>query len=67
MSERSPTGGGDEVELNPQPIPPGRERSSAGTARPGDDVELNPQPIPPGRRWFGWGARLRGLFAGLRR
>ena len=26
MSEQGFTGDGDEVELNPQPIPPGRER-----------------------------------------
>jgi hypothetical protein len=64
MSEH--TSGGDEVELNPQPIPPGRETAGTGAARPGDNVELNPQPIPPGKR-AGWGARLRGLVAGLRR
>jgi hypothetical protein len=67
MSEQGVTGDGDEVELNPQPIPPGRERFGVGAAQPGDEVELNPQPIPPGRKRFGWGARLRALFAGRRR
>jgi len=62
MSEQGFTGDGDEVELNPQPIPPGRERLDPGAARPGDEVELNPQPIPPGRERLGWAARLRRLF-----
>jgi hypothetical protein len=67
MSEQGSRGGGDEVELNPQPIPPGRERLGGGAAQPGDEVELNPQPIPPGRERLGWRARLRRLFAGRRR
>jgi hypothetical protein len=37
---------GEDVSLNPQPIPPGR---TAVRMQPGDEVSLNPQPIPPGR------------------
>ncbi len=44
---------GEEVELNPQPIPPGRGRFSkeegSRMTTPAAQVELNPQPIPPGR------------------
>ncbi|MEO5749027.1 MAG: hypothetical protein ABIQ61_13790 [Ornithinibacter sp.] len=43
---------GDQVELNPQPIPPGRTDVSHAEGRfhgISDQVELNPQPIPPGR------------------
>ena len=54
---------GDEVELNPQPIPPGHQ-DATGRSRPGDQVELNPQPIPPGR---GWMRALRRPLASLRR
>jgi len=39
---------GTEVELNPQPIPPGRTVSTIERANP-ERVALNPQPIPPGR------------------
>lgn len=35
---------GEEVMLNPQPLPPGEDVSD-GTW--GDDVMLNPQPLPP--------------------
>jgi hypothetical protein len=62
MNEQGVADDGDQVELNPQPIPPGRERLGAGASRPGDEVELNPQPIPPGRERLGWAARLRRLF-----
>ncbi len=44
--------GGEEVELNPQPIPPGhsvRLEEEFRKASPAAQVELNPQPIPPGR------------------
>lgn len=43
----------EEVELNPQPIPPGRaarsRRIEQESTTPAAEVELNPQPIPPGR------------------
>lgn len=57
---------GDDVELNPQPIPPGHQEATrtTGTSRPGDQVELNPQPIPPGRGLMG---ALRRLLGALRR
>jgi len=38
---------GEDVSLNPQPIPPGR---TAVQMQPGEAVSLNPQPIPPGRQ-----------------
>ena len=34
---------GEDVSLNPQPLPPGPER--------GRRVSLNPQPLPPGPDW----------------
>jgi len=55
---------GDDVELNPQPIPPGHQDATRTTNRPGDQVELNPQPIPPGRGLMG---ALRRLLGALRR
>jgi hypothetical protein len=54
---------GDDVELNPQPIPPGHQDATRH-GRPGDQVELNPQPIPPGRGLMG---ALRRLLGALRR
>ena len=39
---------GGPVELNPQPLPPGRNFNSFGLANPGADVDFNPQPDPPG-------------------
>lgn len=50
--EQAHHGIGDQVELNPQPIPPGRTDVSHAGGRfhgIGNQVELNPQPIPPGR------------------
>lgn len=67
MSTRDPDERlGDDVELNPQPIPPGHQDAAKATRsrRPGEQVELNPQPIPPGRGVLGV---LRRLLAGLRR
>jgi hypothetical protein len=58
---------GDDVELNPQPIPPGHQEAMRHS-RPGDQVELNPQPIPPGRGWMGALRRsLRRVFGGRTR
>jgi hypothetical protein len=40
----------NEVELNPQPLPPGGPvELNPQPLPPGETVELNPQPIPPGR------------------
>jgi hypothetical protein len=52
---------GDDVELNPQPIPPGHQ-DPTGPRRPGDQVELNPQPIPPGHGWMSALRRRLGAF-----
>lgn len=67
---------GDEVALNPQPLPPrilqAIDELGAGqsvllaTARDGDNVALNPQPLPPrwrdefGRRFHGHQVVVRG-------
>jgi hypothetical protein len=59
---------GEQVELNPQPIPPGREGINRAITNPGVSVELNPQPIPPGRSRLG--KKLSGqdlLLEGLSR
>jgi hypothetical protein len=42
------SGHGADVELNPQPIPPGRRMTTVEHAGL-EKVALNPQPIPPGR------------------
>jgi hypothetical protein len=42
-------GHGAEVELNPQPIPPGRGIKASRGGSVLETVALNPQPIPPGR------------------
>jgi hypothetical protein len=59
---------GEEVELNPQPIPPGhsvRLEEEFRKASPASEVELNPQPIPPGRETSvaRAGTELRGSAA----
>ena len=49
--EQSAQRAGEEVELNPQPIPPGHlipVGQEVHRLDPGAEVELNPQPIPPG-------------------
>ena len=57
-------GAGEEVELNPQPIPPGREMRGPGAAGAvGEQVELNSQPIPPGREMRGPGAAVNAAWA----
>ena len=46
----APVAFGADVELNPQPIPPGIDLHPPSPIAPtlGAEVELNPQPIPPG-------------------
>jgi hypothetical protein len=48
MSQSRKLRPGEDVELNPQPIPPGRETIGRAVESPGVKIELNPQPIPPG-------------------
>ena len=47
-SEETAIDPGIEVELNPQPIPPGVGETTDQPLPPGIVVELNPQPLPPG-------------------
>jgi hypothetical protein len=38
---------GQEVQINPQPLPPGSKQSTSSIHRPADNVQINPQPLPP--------------------
>jgi hypothetical protein len=55
---------GEEVELNPQPIPPGRLEKLIQQRSPGEAVELNPQPIPPGHAERVFDAARSGALGG---
>ena len=40
----------EKVQLNPQPLPPGAQKSKTAQKSPGSKVELNPQLLPPGAK-----------------
>jgi len=55
IQKRATPGAGDDVQLRPQPEPPGRSHTKLPAVQrraapgAGDDVQLRPQPEPPGR------------------